>query len=168
MWLGWINTQDSTPWPLLCSTRASSLEFMDIYFKGFLAFWNDLVKERVSIIPQFWSQLSCKPKKKKKKKSRGTKYHLSVWGKKPLILWYPRTSSYKQFKRDYSFTNINKYLNNKFPLQTNSPSSPWIMGSCLRICELLTIPMQKRIKSSSHGMSVQLRSSSGFHSRLEL
>lgn len=28
--------------------------------------------------------------------------------------------------------------------------------------------MQKRIKSSSHGMSVQLRSSSGFHSRLEL
>lgn len=28
--------------------------------------------------------------------------------------------------------------------------------------------MQKRIKSSSQGMSVQLRSSSGFHSRLEL
>lgn len=37
--------------------------------------------------------------KKKKKKSRGTKYHLSVWEKKNnLILWYPRTSSYKQFQ----------------------------------------------------------------------
>lgn len=28
--------------------------------------------------------------------------------------------------------------------------------------------MQKRTKRSSHGMSVQLRSSNGFHSRLEL
>lgn len=33
---------------------------------------------------------------------------------------------------------------------------------------LLTIPMQKRMNKSSHGTSVQLWSSRGFHSRLEL
>lgn len=30
------------------------------------------------------------------------------------------------------------------------------------------MPMQKRMNSKSHGISVQLRSSRGFHSRLEL